>query len=47
MKGVIKKSSVAAFPLWFLQEQDGWVQRSENNLKDITGISVAYLRIHL
>ena len=42
MAGVIKKSSVAAFPLWFLQKQDSWLQRSENNIKDIIGISIAY-----
>ena len=42
-----KKSSVAAFPLWFLQKQDGWVQRSENKIKDIIGFSIVYWRVHL
>ena len=35
MAGVTQKSSIAAFPLWCLQKQDGWVQRSETNMKDI------------
>ena len=28
----IKKISVAAFPLWSLQKQNGWVKRSKNNI---------------
>ena len=27
-------------PLWSLQKQNSWVKRSENNMKDIIGISI-------
>ena len=37
MAGLAQKSSVAAFPLWSLQKQNGWVKRSQNNIKDIKG----------
>ena len=47
MAGVTQKSSIAAFPLWCLQKQDGWVQRSETNMKDIVGISIASWLVHL
>ena len=41
------KSSVATFPLWSLQKQDSWVQRSENNIKDMTEVSIAFWLVHL
>ena len=41
MVGITQKSSVDAFPLWSLQKQNGWVKKSENNVKDIIGISIA------
>ena len=47
MAGVKQKSSVATFLLWSLQKQDGWVQRSENNIKDITEIYIASWLVHL
>ena len=47
MAGVTQKSSVAALPLWCLQKQDGWVQRSKINMKDIIGISIASWLVHL
>ena len=45
--GITQKSSVAAFPLLSFQKQNGWVKRSENNMKDIIGISVDYWHVHL
>ena len=36
------KDSAAAFSLRSLQKQNGWVQRSKNNVKNIMGISIAY-----
>ena len=48
MAGVTQKSSVALFPLRFFQKQNSWVERSENSIMDIVGISViAYKRFHL
>ena len=47
MAGTTKKSSVAVFPLWSLQKQNVWVKTSENNMKAIIGISVAYWLVHL
>ena len=44
MAGITQKSSVAAFPLWPF---NGWVKKSENSMKKIIGISVAYWRVHL
>ena len=41
------KGSAAAFPLLPLQNQTGLVKRSENNMKDIIGISIAYWHVHL
>ena len=41
------KNSVAAFPLRYLQKQNGWVQRNENNLKNIMGISISYWGVQL
>ena len=41
------KGSAAAFPLSSLQNQTGWVKRSENNMNDIIGISIAYWHVHL
>ena len=41
MVGITQKSSVDAFPLWSLQKQNGWVKKSENNIKDTIGISIA------
>ena len=41
MAGITQKSSVDAFSFWSLQKQNGWVTRSENNMKDILGISIA------
>ena len=47
MTGITQKSSVAAFPLWFLEKQKSWLKR--NKKKDIVGISIiiAYWRFHL
>ena len=47
MAGITKKSSVAAFPLWSFQKQNGWVKRRGNNMKDIIEISIAYCYFHL
>ena len=47
MAGITQKSSVAAFPLWPIQKQNGWVKRRENNMKDIIGISIIFWRVHL
>ena len=35
MARITQKSSVAAFLLCNLHKQNGWVKRSENNMKDI------------
>ena len=40
MAGITQKTSVAAFSLWSLQKQNSWVQKSENNIKDIVGILI-------
>ena len=42
MAGIIQKSSVNASPSWAFQKQNGWVKRSENNIKGIIGIIIAY-----
>ena len=42
-----QKRNVAGFPLWSLQKQNGSLKRSENNMKDIIGISIVYGRVHL
>ena len=42
MTGITEKNSVAAFLLYSLQKQNGWVQRSENKMKNIMWISIAY-----
>ena len=42
MAGITQKSSAAAFPSWSLQKQNGLLKRSENNMKDIIGLSIAY-----
>ena len=47
MVGITQKNSVAAFLMWSLQEKNGWLKRTESNMKDITGISIAYWRIPL
>ena len=47
MGRITQKSSVAVFPLQSFQKQNGWVKRSENNMKDIKGISIAYWSVHL
>ena len=48
MARIAQKSSATTFPLWSLQKQNSWVKRSENNMKDIVGISIiAYWRFHL
>ena len=46
MTGITQKSSVAAFPLWSLQKQNGWVKGRESNINDITGIFINYWRSH-
>ena len=45
--GITQISSAAAFPLWSLQKQNGWVKRREKTMKGITGISMAYWCFHL
>ena len=47
MAGITQKNSVATFPLWSLQKQNGWVQRNENNMKNIMRISIAHWGVHL
>ena len=47
MAGITQKSSLTAFLLQSHLKQNGWVKGSENNLKDIIGISIAYWRVHL
>ena len=47
MAGITQKSSVAAFPVWSLDKQNDWIKINENDMKDIIGISIAYLRVHL
>ena len=41
---ITQKSSVVAFLLWSFQKQNGLLKRSENNMKDIIGLSIAYWR---
>ena len=45
--GITQKSAVAACPLRSLQKQNGLIKRSENNMNNIIGISIAYWRVHL
>ena len=41
MAGLTQKSSVAAFPVWSLQKQNGCVKRSKKkNMKDLIGCSL-------
>ena len=47
MAGLTQKGNVASFSLRSLQKQNGWVKRSENNIKDITGITIAYWCVHI
>ena len=47
MTGITQKSSVAAFPLWSLQKQNGWLKISKNKMNGIVGISIAYWRVRL
>ena len=47
MAVMTQKNSAAAFPLWSLQKQNDWVQRSENDMKNIMGISIAYRDVDL
>ena len=48
MAGITQKSSVAAFPLWSFEKRNSLLKGSENNMKDIVGISIiAYWRFHL
>ena len=48
MAGITQKNSVAAFPLWSLQKQNGWLKGSKKNMEGIIiGISDAYWRVHL
>ena len=47
MAEITQKINVAAFPLWYLQKQNGWIKRRENNMKDIIGISIAYWRVYI
>ena len=35
MAGITQTRSAAAFPLLSILKQNGWVKRSENNMKDI------------
>ena len=37
MAGITQKRSVASFTLWSLQKQNSWVEKRENNMKDIEG----------
>ena len=46
MAGITQKSSVTAFPLWFIQKQNGWVKRSKNNMKGIMEISITFWCVH-
>ena len=47
MAGITQKINVAAFPLRFLQKQNGWIKRRENNMKDIIRSSIAYWRVYI
>ena len=47
MAGIKQKNSVDAFPLWSLQKQNVCVKRTENNMKDIIGVSIACWRVRL
>ena len=47
MAEITQKSNVDSFSLSSLQKQNGWVKRSENNINDIIGISIAYWRVYL
>ena len=42
-----QKSSVAAFLLCSLHKQNGWAKRSENNMKNIIEILIAYWHVDL
>ena len=42
MAGITQKNSVTAFSLSPLVKQNGWVKRSEKNMKDIMVIPMAY-----
>ena len=44
MAGITRKISVIVFPLWPLQNQNGWVKSRENSMKNIIEISIAYQR---
>ena len=44
MVGITQKNSVAAFLMWSLQKKNGWLKRTERNMKDITEISIASWR---
>ena len=46
MSEITQNSNVAAFPLCSLHKQNGWVKRSQNNMKDIE-IPNAYWHVHL
>ena len=37
MAGITQKNSIAAFPLWSPQKQNGRAQKSENDMKNIWG----------
>ena len=49
MAGLKQKISVAAFPLRFLQKQNGWVKRILNYIKDIGCLyyKVLYYRVFI
>ena len=47
MAGITQKSSVAAFALWSFHKQNDWVKRRKNNMKDVTGVYIAYWHFHL
>ena len=47
MTRITQKSSVAAFLLCSLHKQNGWEKRSENDMKDIIEISIAYWHAYL
>ena len=44
MAGITQKSSVAAFPLWFIQKQNGWLKSCQNKMNDIRQICSVNLR---
>ena len=47
MAGITQKSSVAAFPLWFIQKQNGWLKSCQNKMKDIRQISITHWSVNL